>query len=641
MKIVFQFLSLLFFTHLSFAQSNLQIDTIELNSMRIPLKTHQTGKQITVMGQAEIQSLGANSIDELLQTVSGVELQSRGGFGVQGDILMRGSTFTQVIILIDGMKMNDPLTGHFNSYIPVTIAQIDRIEILRGASSAIYGADAVGGVINIITKAFSKANETEVVQSSLSLGSNQLVDMEGGFYKKSNKLSVTGGVHFAESKGELIEGNDQVEAYNTFFDINTIGLGAKYKFSDQWSLSARSSFDSRHFNARYYYTTSTFDKSVETVKNYWNQISISKIGDRQSTDFNFAHKYSTDKFVFSPDFPSTNEHTMQFSNFQVNHNRSLNDQLFLNGGIQVDRRSIDSNDRGVHEDDHFGLYLNANYVLNDKLNFITSVRLDQDANYGTAISPQLNVSYQLNKLAFRGSIGKSIRAADYTERFVSTNLLDLTPGRSLGNPDLLAEESWSYELGIDARLTSKLFLQTTLFTRESSQLIDYVATNSNDILNNANLAPGEVYFFASNISDVTTQGVELSLMNEFKVSERFNVKSSLGYTYVDSSNEEEVLSVYISSHAKHIANGYLRILNPRFTLNLNGLYKVRNARFAENIGQNLNEDYALFNVGFTHLLVENLDMSINVYNLFDTEYQNVLGAPMPGRWVTYGVKVTL
>ena len=86
----------------------------------------------------------------------GVEVQSRGGFGVQGDIVMRGSTFTQVLILVNGMRLNDPLTGHFNSYIPVSMADIERIEILRGAASAMYGPDAVGGVINIISKTFSR-----------------------------------------------------------------------------------------------------------------------------------------------------------------------------------------------------------------------------------------------------------------------------------------------------------------------------------------------------------------------------------------------------------------------------------------------------------------------------------------------------
>ncbi|HRF24346.1 MAG TPA: TonB-dependent receptor plug domain-containing protein, partial [Chitinophagaceae bacterium] len=88
----------------------------------------------------------------------GVEVQQRGPQGSQSDIVLRGGTFQQVLVIIDGIKLNDPLTGHFNSYIPINTDEIERIEILKGAASAIYGSEAVGGVINIITKTFYRKN---------------------------------------------------------------------------------------------------------------------------------------------------------------------------------------------------------------------------------------------------------------------------------------------------------------------------------------------------------------------------------------------------------------------------------------------------------------------------------------------------
>lgn len=620
---------------------NFSIDTIEVQTNRIPLPLKQTGKSITILDAKTIQAIPAQSIDDILNYIPGVEVQSRGGFGTQADISMRGSTFTQVLILLDGMRLNDPLTSHFNGNLPVTKSEISRIEVVRGAASSAYGADAVGGVINIITKAFSNKEEDENIHSCFQLGSNKLVDMDAGFFQKSNKLSISGGVHFAESDGELIQGNENVDDFNTFFDIKTVGLAAKYKFSNKWQLNARSSFDSRHFNARYYYTTSTFDQSVETVKNYWNHLRVANINDNSSTNIDFAHKYTSDLFVFSPEFPSTNSHTTQFYNFQVNHNRSLNDQFLLNAGVQVDRRTIESNDRGDHEDNHFGLYSSLNYSPIQSFNVLLSARLDQDANFGLEFSPQLNATYQVNNLSFRTSIGKSIRAADYTERFVSNNLENLTPGRSLGNPDLLAEESWNFELGVDLKAGKNLFVQTTLFSRISDQLIDYISTLSDNIPSNSNLSVGENYFFATNVSNVHIRGVELSLSNFTELTPRLALRSSLGYTYIKSSNEEDVLSVYISSHANHNVNAQLSILNPRFTLNLTGLYKDRTPLAAEAIGQFLEEDFFLMNVGFTHILAKNLDLSVNVYNLWDTQYQNILGAPMPGRWWAFGFKVNL
>ena len=102
----------------------------------------------------------------------------------------------------------------------------------------------------------------------------------------------------------------------------------------------------------------------------------------------------------------------------------------------------------------------------NEFNLTSSLRVDYDENYHIEILPQINVSYALDNYLIRGSVGRSIRAADYTERYVSNNLANLTPGRSLGNPDLMAESSWSEELGIDIYVGSKLqiknyrFLQT-------------------------------------------------------------------------------------------------------------------------------------------------------------------------------------
>ena len=107
----------------------------------------------------EFSKLPVHSIDDLLRYVPGIEIQARGPMGAQSDIVLRGGTFQQVLVIVDGIRINDPLTGHFNSYIPIAPSEIDRIEILKGASSAIYGSDAVGGVIHIITKTFASQSK--------------------------------------------------------------------------------------------------------------------------------------------------------------------------------------------------------------------------------------------------------------------------------------------------------------------------------------------------------------------------------------------------------------------------------------------------------------------------------------------------
>jgi iron complex outermembrane receptor protein len=142
---------------------NAQEETLELSNVVVTAglqeqQLRESGRNIFTIRAAQLKQLPAHSIDELLRYLPGVEVQQRGPQGSQSDIVLRGGTFQQVLVIIDGIKLNDPLTGHFNSYIPINTDEIERIEILKGAASAIYGSEAVGGVINIITKTFYLKN---------------------------------------------------------------------------------------------------------------------------------------------------------------------------------------------------------------------------------------------------------------------------------------------------------------------------------------------------------------------------------------------------------------------------------------------------------------------------------------------------
>jgi len=626
------------------AQSSIEwTDTVEVSSARLPLKISETGRSITVIDAETIAQLPSTSLDDLLQYIPGIEVQSRNAFGAQGDISMRGSTYTQVLVLVDGMKLNDPLTAHFNSYIPVAIAEIERIEVLRGAAASMYGADAVGGVINVITKAFShKSYDTEIA-GTFNLGEHRLVKANQGFYTQDGKLKLSGGVDIAQSDGQNVSFDPSLglEPYNNFFDIKTIGAAVGYQISDRLAVNARLAYDDRDFSARYFYTNSTFDKSVETVRNWWNQVQVNHIGDQASTRFNVAYKNNTDKFVFSPDFPSTNDHVSQLLNFNVNHLRSINDRMTLSLGAEGDNRKIESTDRGDHSDFHFGVYAIASLEAMDHLHLTASLRLDNDDNYGTEYSPQLNASYVLPKVTLRGSTGRSIRAADYTERYVSFNLENLTPGRSFGNANLAAEESWSHEIGFDWKIANGLSLNTTGFLRSSKNLIDYVPTSASDIPFNENLQPGATYNFATNVTDVNTKGLEFILNYRKRLSDKVSINAQLGYTSIETTNDEDVISVYISSHAGQNIQTNLSMTLGAIDLGVSGLSKNRTGRTATVVNGQLADSYGIWNLNATYNVKPGVGLNLQVHNLFDEAYQDILGAPMPSQWAMAGIKFRL
>jgi len=625
------------------AQQSFSLDTLLVQTTRIPLKASETGRSISILTKEQIQQLPATTFYELLQTICGVEVQSRGGFGVQGDIVMRGSTFSQILVLIDGMKINDPLTGHFNCYVPVSNMEIERIEILKGAGASMYGPDAVGGVINIITKGFDSLKNGTTSSGSISYGDNNLVSSTASVFHKSNKFYVGLGASINHSKGDSIlpvalNDTTTLEGYRNYFDIKNISLSAGFKINNLWELKVRSSILYSDFNARYFYSNSEYDKSTEITTNWFNRIQLQrKTNSGSILDINASYKRSNDEFIYSPDFPSTNIHTMDYLNFTVNNSNEINEKLIFKSGIQADLRKIESNDRGNHSDYHFGTYLMGVYKSNNLV--LTAIaREDYDENYGFEFCPQINASYSMDNFVLRASAGRSIRAADYTERFISNNIDSLKPGRNLGNPDLMAERGWSEEIGINYSLFKNSLFKATIFSRQSSNIIDYMLTNESEIGTVSDIGSlylGEDYFFAKNFKDVYVNGFELELSSKFLISENRTLNWQMGYTYTDISNDN--LGVYLSSFAKHLVNAQLILDYNSFQFSISGLYKERNALVAETISSNLNKNYFLLN-GRVALEIKNgASLNIQILNFTNTYYQNILGAKMPGRWLMGGI----
>ena len=210
-----KFIIIIIFPFIIFSQDeneNINLETVNIYGTLIDLNNFETGKNVTIISSKQIQEYSFNSIDELLKLVPSIEIQSRGGFGNQSDLALRGTTFNQTLVVLDGVRVNDPLTGHFSMYIPINPHEIYQIEIIRGAGSSIYGPDAVGGVINIVTKSFSNEfNDDELILES-KIGSNNLNSINMYFSKKfGDKLNTTISLSKIKSDGQ--------ELYNSLENI--------------------------------------------------------------------------------------------------------------------------------------------------------------------------------------------------------------------------------------------------------------------------------------------------------------------------------------------------------------------------------------------------------------------------------------
>ena len=625
---------------LTFGQNKL--DTTEISATRILVPEETSGKSTTIVSREEIELLPVNTVEELLQYVAGVNLNSRGGFGVQTDIGLRGSTFSQVLVLLDNQRLNDPLTGHFNNNIPIALSEIERIEVIRGSGSVAFGSDAVGGMIHIKTKAYTAQKKLrfnfagKVARGEYGLRNNDL-----GIFVGTKKYAVSGGLKSLKSDGQSFVNPNYTQnpvgdsLYNTDFNLRNYTLAGTY-FYNKWKFCARGALDYRDLNAKYFYTTSTFDESREKVSAYWFQGAAIFKNDKQRTEFNIGHKTNRDSFDFLPGVITANGHVTSRLNATITQQRKIKGLDVAYGG-QFDYSTIESNDRGDHTNQSTAVFAEARHNYNNMIYTNLGVRGEHNSIYGTSVVPQLTIAWLRGNYTLRSSIGQSIRNPDFTERFVSYNIPQLSPGRNAGNPDLKRETATNIDFNLTYRERKKTSMSIGVFARQSNNLIDFVRTNSNNINNLTNLVADTNYFYAQNISKSLTTGIEFSGKYDFVKNDSIELITMVDATYLNTTNSDgSAVSKYIANHPVFVVNPRIIAMYKKFRLSVTASYIQRNPfDITSPIGEAPNE-YLVLNarVSFKPPVFP-ARIFVEGRNLTDMNYQEILGAQMPGRWL-YG-----
>ena len=625
--------SLLCSLSISVLAQKTQLSEVVVTASMLPQQEKETGRNIVSIKGSSLQNLPISSIDELLKYLPGIETQQRGPAGTQSNIIIRGGTFQQVLVIIDGIRINDPLTGHFNSYIPLHPEDINRIEIIKGAASAIYGSDAIGGVVNIITNGLQQKNNHKLsVGSKWGSYNSRSNNFWWGAQKEKWKLSVSSQQNKAD--GENLRGTTGYYN-NSFYAANF-----NYTFTSDWKLHILFANDSRDFNAQNFYTTFKSDTASEIVKSNWTQMGLSKQCTHKIVKFDVAYKNLSDRFRFNPAGSFNENKTSLFvAQGSVQFTSNTNHQIVT--GAQWIHKKIRSNDRGNHELAHGAAFLIATHKLPKNIFINESLRIDWDQSYGWIIIPQVNGSWVNGNLTTRASVGKGVRDADFTERYNNYNKSIVTGG-SIGNPYLQAEKSWSYELGADYRMGSNFKWGATVFLRDQNNLIDWTPTPYPMMPRQSNLVITGNYSLATNVSSVKTKGIETDLTYNKKWGEDYELNLSTGLVWLSSTSPNKTPSFYISSHARFLWNEQIVFRANNLQLAINSVYKIRNVQTASAINAALSTNYFLVNSKFSYLTSKRKgNVFLEITNLTNTAYSDLLGAIMPSRWIAAGFQLTL
>lgn len=607
------------------------LDPITVTSSSIETRASKTGRNITVITSKEIAQLPVRTPDELFRFLPGIDVQTRGALGAQSDISIRGGTFQQVLVILDGLRLNDPNTGHFSGYIPVVLDEIERIEILKGASSGIFGSDAVGGVIYITTKSFAKQK---------ALGNRGIIQVAGGdlglvsssgYYSVSNPtnhLQISALRNRADGPQQRgINGYMQEDAFSFAFS----------KQKKYWQTAFRTAYNEREFAAQNFYTSFVSDTAVEKVKIFWNQFNANYQKNKDQLTVYAGFKNTEDNYKFS----SVSSANSSFSNlFQFNtlYTRTETEQTKFSLGAQYIGRNIRSNDRGRHTVNQLAVYGILQHAFSNRFITNTSVRTEYTENIGWILVPQINLSYQVNQFQFRASAGYAYRNADFTELYNNYNRTGVRSG-SIGNPNLSAEKSMNYEIGMDWVHDKLGKWSLSLFNRDSRDLIDWSLTAYADMPRKDNLVVNGNYFLAKNQNRITVSGLELDYILEKKLNEQNSVRIKTGLIWLNTDSKQGPLSFYLSSAPKFLANFAAGIKLKNVDFNFTGLYKSRTPQANNPLLVHLSSQYFVMNARVNlHFNKVKHIVFLQADNLLNQTINDFVGTPLPGRWLQGGFR---
>ena len=558
------------------------LDEVVVSSPRIQLSIDQQSRSVTTLTAEEIEESGATTLIDVLSDVAGIELRSRGAQDVQSDIYIRGGGFDQVLLLIDGIKVDNPQTGHHTLNAIIPIEMIERVEILKGAAGRVYGQNAFSGAINIVTKK-SPSESLNVVLSG------------GSFdYKKVALFGTDQGEssnHTVYAEGVSSDGY----RYNTGYDNQSYFWKSIWQ-TDQEPIELLASFNNRSFGANGFYASPTFTDQFEATQSSLLGLTTSINGNWHIKP-KLYWKRGQDEFILFKNDPSIYRNMHITNKLGVEVNATKKHALGTTGiGFELAHVSIRSNNLGEHARTLAHGYLEHRFVSNRwdvTPGFSVSHYTDQD----TFFSPGIDIGFQFNddmRLFFNS--GYTYRIPTYTDLYYN----DPT---TLGNESLLPEKALSTELGFRHR-QNNWKLSLTLFQRDAKNYIDYV------------VLAGDERWQSTNIDQILSQGGELDVVVNVSP-HRF----AMGYAYLkdDVNGISSALSRYAINSRKHH-------FFTRLTL-----------KWSSSVTSSLSYRYAEQDSGYNYNVVDanmayvkgRIKLSISAYNILNAAYTEQNMVPMP------------
>ena len=572
-------------------------ETIVVTGVYEPIAIDEVDRSVRVL-PVQGEELLSNTLVDFLRLDPSIDVRERAPNGLQADISIRGGTFGQTLILVDGQRMNDAQSGHHNMDIPLPLEAISRIEVLRGSGSTLYGSDATGGVVNIITRR-PEASEFRLRTALGNFGVNQ----------ERGSLAL---VHSRPGRGDLTEHLTFSRDFSSGFapdrDYRNLSFTSlTHLVSPLGPSDVVLSYMDHPFGADGFYGAYNSWENTKT----WFASLRQALGEK--TEASFSFRRHSDLFVLYRDRPQifTNHHAVESYQAAVRRKEKLSDNASLHYGVEGYHDSIVSNNLGDHARGRAAGYASLDIRALRRFSFSMGAREEVHRSVSGQFSPSVSAGIWLSQhFKLRGGVSRSFRVPSYTDLYYHDPA-------NLGSPDLRPERAWSYEGALDWNTGGKLRGEVVVFHRRETDGIDYFRRSLTDI------------WRATNIQNLHFTGVEASL------SAKVAARQQIDLRYTGLHGVQDALAGAFSKYAfNYPSQSAVAAWQVSLPWGLAARTRIGAIQRLDRDPYGLWDAYLAYNRGRVRPFLQ-------FSNLTSTVYEEIQGVRMPKRGVVGGVEIVV
>lgn len=636
----------------------LEMEEVVVTATRTPHRIKDVPTNTSVLTSEDLDRTAAKKPDDLLRLTPGVDVDRPVGIVYTAPVVsVRGmggrSAAGRTLVLLDGVPINDAYGGDVN-WNSLSTVEIKRIEVVRGAGSALYGSRAMGGVINLITKGWTQKARTTAKFSYASMNTPAAEFYHSTWLGKFG-YAVTGA--FLKTDGYIVVPKEKRKEYDRKRTMDSKNFGGKLI----WSLTPNASvtLNATHYeedaNAgrKYYHGSTTADRLNLTYEGAAERITWqgTLFANLEELEWTYDTGKLKDKINYVNTNPKRQWGLSGKSTFMVAPSNKLTVELDYIGGKMDSKDDYKQKDRRVEatgRQQTFGLSMENEFSASDQLVLTVGARYDhvrtydgsstdtdmdpatrtyEDKSYDN-FSPRIGVVYHPEDVTtIRASVGRAFQAPNLYNLYRTWKYYSTT---YLSNPDLDPEWLTSFEVGIDRTFKDRLLARVTFYRNNARDFIYSVLVDAENKIKQK-----------QNVGKVTMQGVEA----ELSVRPVRGASLSLAYTYNESKIEEfeedpELEGKYLTYAPKHKVSFTVGYDDPKlFTVDLIGRYVGERFGDDKNTDKRNMESYFVMDLKLSRKVGEHFEVSLGVENLADKIYEEKVGYEVPGRLITGSVTV--